>query len=691
MVGPNISAFQNAQGFIMAGSEITTVGGNYTKNVYVTSNTSANDQIPVIPPLPPLQCPSTFYTGRDTYMQALKECFSPKLDNERKRFLLYGMGGIGKTQICLEFIEQQYREKWFSDIFWIDASSEHTIDLCLRQIAQKYKMDATPSAESVLVWISDRDNWLMVFDNADGGYQVVEKFIPPGNGGSILITSRDQGLARITSGTCLEVTEMGEDEAISLLLKSAMIDNDSVNVATAAQKLIAALGCIPLAIDQVGAYVMSCGCGLDHYLELFMEYRARLMSDEDFRGASLYNKTTYGTWEISLEAIKCRAEGKNRAQSLAAQSALTLHKILAFLHHDNISEEIFKNAALNFMEREGEITDGLPQSISLLDSKTLFLNVDGKWDALQFEAGIRVLVSFSLIKSNGKLYSVHPLVQTWSRDRIPVANANASDCCKKSKALLACSLKMDYQEDNYRFCRLVAHHIKANDEHAFDCIENEQYFDDQSGRFALAYYKVGDWNQAGKLYSEMVKARGEALGASHPDTLSAMANLASTYWNQGRWNEAESLQVQVMEASKEILGASHPDTLTAMANLASTYWNQGRWNEAESLQVQVMEASKEILGASHPNTLSAMANLASTYWNQGRWNEAESLEVQVMEASKEILGASHPNTLTAMANLALTYRDQGRWNEAESLEVQVMEASMETLHQEKMYKSTCPM
>ncbi|KIL63413.1 hypothetical protein M378DRAFT_51723, partial [Amanita muscaria Koide BX008] len=50
---------------------------------------------------------STFYTGRDTYMQALKECFSPKLDNERKRFLLYGMGGIGKTQICLKFIEQQ--------------------------------------------------------------------------------------------------------------------------------------------------------------------------------------------------------------------------------------------------------------------------------------------------------------------------------------------------------------------------------------------------------------------------------------------------------------------------------------------------------------------------------------------------------------------------------------------------------
>jgi hypothetical protein len=50
-----------------------------------------------------------------------------------------------------------------------------------------------------------------------------------------------------------------------------------------------------------------------------------------------------------------------------------------------------------------------------------------------------------------------------------------------------------------------------------------------------------------------------------------MANLASTYWNQGKWNEAEQLEVQVMDMRKKLLGAEHPDTLTSMANLASTY------------------------------------------------------------------------------------------------------------------------
>jgi putative hemolysin len=68
-----------------------------------------------------------------------------------------------------------------------------------------------------------------------------------------------------------------------------------------------------------------------------------------------------------------------------------------------------------------------------------------------------------------------------------------------------------------------------------------------------------------------------------------------------------------MDMRKKLLGAEHPDTLTSMANLASTYGNQGRWNEAEQLEVQVMDMRKKLLGAEHPDTLTSMANLANTY------------------------------------------------------------------------------
>ena len=60
------------------------------------------------------------------------------------------------------------------------------------------------------------------------------------------------------------------------------------------------------------------------------------------------------------------------------------------------------------------------------------------------------------------------------------------------------------------------------------------------------------------------------LGKDYPDTLTSMANLASTYRNQGRWKDAGELEVRVMETRKEMLGQDHPDTLTSMANFAAT-------------------------------------------------------------------------------------------------------------------------
>ena len=64
-----------------------------------------------------------------------------------------------------------------------------------------------------------------------------------------------------------------------------------------------------------------------------------------------------------------------------------------------------------------------------------------------------------------------------------------------------------------------------------------------------------------------------ANSQEHPDTLTSIANLASTFWSQGRWTEAEELEVQVMETKKRVLGQEHPSTLTSIINLASTFWN----------------------------------------------------------------------------------------------------------------------
>ncbi|KAF8997507.1 hypothetical protein BDQ17DRAFT_1248574, partial [Cyathus striatus] len=81
----------------------------------------------------------------------------------------------------------------------------------------------------ILQWMNTLNNeWLMVFDNADGSPDTVEKFIPPGNKGNVLITSRNPEHKRIVpASNFAEVSVMSKEAAVELLLKSSGLHDDS--------------------------------------------------------------------------------------------------------------------------------------------------------------------------------------------------------------------------------------------------------------------------------------------------------------------------------------------------------------------------------------------------------------------------------------------------------------------------------
>ena len=55
----------------------------------------------------PMPCGNLLFTGRGDYLERLSAYFSPRADSHPRRlFLLYGVGGIGKTQISLKFAEE---------------------------------------------------------------------------------------------------------------------------------------------------------------------------------------------------------------------------------------------------------------------------------------------------------------------------------------------------------------------------------------------------------------------------------------------------------------------------------------------------------------------------------------------------------------------------------------------------------
>ena len=537
------------------------------------------------------------------------------------------------------------------------------------------------SSQSALRWMARlQEEWIIVFDNADSAPEVVEKFIPPGLRGNVLITSRNRSLGRLTHfENSLEIDNMEEEDAISLLLKACgYIGQAETCLWEMARTIVTELCYLPLAVAQAGASIEAGLCNIDDYLLLYSEKRKELLSHPFFKGASEYQQTVYGTWELSFKEIESRASRDSDSDDVqSAQMAIFILQIFAFMHYESIDETIFGNAAeeLNMLNNNNKENWFLQILASIAESKILSCNKKSRWDKFHFRKGIQILQSFSLIKKspcgNLNIYSVHPLIHSWSRDRLSHLEQDINFC--RATAILACSIPFSYGTQDYIFRWRLIPHIKAGYQYAAEMEINKKYNDSIYSKFGLVFRENGDWAEAEKLDLQVMTNRMEILGQVHPDTLTSIANLASTYWNQGRWNEAEQLQIQVLDMRKQVLGQTHPDTLTSMSNLALTYSYQGKWNKAEQLQIEVLDMSKRELGEEDPGTLAIIANLALTYSHQGRWNESEQLQIQVLDISKKVLGEEHPDTLNSVANLALVYGYQGRLNEAEQLRIQVLD------------------
>ena len=199
---------------------------------------------------------------------------------------------------------------------------------------------------------------------------------------------------------------------------------------------------------------------------------------------------------------------------------------------------------------------------------------------------------------------------------------------------------------------------------------------------ALLYCDLAKFVEAETLYTQVLEIRRRVPGPEHPDTLTAMNNLVGLYLNQGRYGDAEPLCRQVLEARRRVLGPEHPETLSAMNNLALLYDYQGRYDDALPLCRQAWEIECRVLGEEHPRTLTTMNNLAVLHLRQARYADAEPLFNQALDIKRRVLGPEHPQTLTAMNNLAELYRAQGRYGEAEPLCTQVLEARRRVLDPE---------
>ncbi|KAF4626630.1 hypothetical protein G7Y89_g11531 [Cudoniella acicularis] len=534
------------------------------------------------------------FTGRESQLAQLEENLLPQ--DRTAKVAITGLGGVGKTQLLLELVYRA-REKYKNcSVIWIPATNKESLQQAYLDVAQQLGIPGWEEEKAnvnrlVQDHLSNESagQWLLVFDNADDinmwiGRSTSERessrlidYLPRSEHGCIFFTTRDRKTAvKLAHNNVVEVPEMDENLATQLLQK-CLVDPDLVNNQADTKALLRELTYLPLAIVQAAAYINENRIAFSDYLALLTEQEEDvidLLSEEfedDGRNHNVKNPVAT-TWLISFEQIQ---------------------------HRDPLAADY-----LSFMACID--SKDIPQSLLPVGpSRKKAIDAIGTLDAYSFIIKRSADLAFDLHRL------VHLATRNWLRKQELVAQWTERAITRLEEVF------PDHDHQNRSVWRIYLPHIQ------YTLISNVINADAPNRiklawRFGMCLYSDGRYNEAEGQFIEVFKTKKRVLGQEHPDTLTSMANLASTYRNQGRWKEAEDLDVLVMETRKRVLGQGHPSTLTSIANLASTFWNQGRWKEAEDLDVLVMETSSKVLGQEHPDTLTSMNNLAFI-WKSQEW------------------------------------------------------------------------
>jgi tetratricopeptide (TPR) repeat protein len=181
------------------------------------------------------------------------------------------------------------------------------------------------------------------------------------------------------------------------------------------------------------------------------------------------------------------------------------------------------------------------------------------------------------------------------------------------------------------------------------------------------YENLGLPAQALPLNQDAVAIRRRILGPRAPETLGSMNAVAIDEYMQGHYDEAEKMFREVLQGRREVSGNENRDTLGAIGNLSATYQVQGRYAEAEVLQRELLATRRRIFGPEHVDTIESILLLANTLSSQHKEADAEKLLRDAYEIQKRKLGPDHPDTLLAMTNLAATLKDEKQYTESRAM------------------------
>ncbi|KAF2244063.1 TPR-like protein [Trematosphaeria pertusa] len=587
------------------------------------------------------------------------------------RLALWGLGGIGKSQIAIEYgyrVRNRSPQTW---VFWVRAGSIARFEEDYRKIAKALHIPGSDEKNADLLrmvhdWLCKESNghWLMIIDNADDmdvftgpppnhkststsaerAAPKVLDFLPHSPKGAMLITTRNRNVGFHLTGNykhILRVEPMTETEAITLL-KSKL---DGTRSEDDMKTLVQALDCIPLAISQAAAYISNKTprVTIAPYLKQLKggdKDSAKLLQEDipEARRDKERSSSIVATWQISFQYVRSTKPSASRLLSL-----------MSLFDRQGIPESLLAGQY------------GQEKTVQQQEAKLKQIQCD-------FDDDWTTLTDFSFIKTNidGHHFEMHRLVQFTMKKWLEL-HGELQPWTNKYITLL--NSHYPEPDDDIGSCELLfAHAVSAI-----------LYRPNSTGSlcdWGSLMHKLGMYTNRRAVYdiSEIfyraaTHAYETALVADSPQTLRTLISRANALDYLGREDEADKLRRKALEAHERTLGPSHPDTLRIMDTLAHTLHNQKRYAESSAILQRALEICERTYGATHHETISALESRALYLRWSGQLFEAEAMYRRAYEARQQ--GGRRPEHdetwCTNLTMIALNFELDGQMEEAEVL------------------------
>ncbi|KAK7423229.1 hypothetical protein QQZ08_009125 [Neonectria magnoliae] len=572
------------------------------------------------------------FVGREGVISSLTD----SLFNKRtRRVALFGLGGMGKTQVAMQIAFWTKENMPNYSVFWMPALSIASFEQACAKLAKTLGVSTTEGEdvkETIRKHLSSgkAGRWLLILDNADDEtilYQSRDRskrildFIPSSDDGRLLLTTRSRKVAvKVASRNIVQLLKMGFQEAKGLL-ENALIDTDQLEDDDLIKKLLENLTSLPLAIAQAAAYMNMHEVPLARYLELC-------------------ETTSQDMIELMSEAFL------DDAHYTESQGAVATTWFISFKHiHETNASAASLLSFIAWIEPKAIPSSMLPSPGSEQDK----------------EQALGTLCGYGFLSKREErgMFDMHSLVhlvmQSW---------AQKQGVDEQAKRDVLTHLAEVFPSDEWENRELWRQYFP----HALSVYRVHKGVD-TSQSTELGYwlgrclYSDGRIRESVKVLEEVVDIRETTLAEDHPDRLASQHSLAGAYKANGQVKESVKLLEHVVAIQETTVTEDHPDRLASQHELAGAYEANGQVKEAVKLLEHVV-AVREALAEDHPDRLASQHELAGAYQANGQVKEAVKLLKHIVAIEEVTLAEDHPDRLASQHELAGAYEANGQVKEA---------------------------